>query len=217
MSWWAKVRWTRLWSLISNRLRMGRRHGWRIRKSRRLRKVMRQLAKQPDGWAKALGYLRKVDPFVFEEVILTSFEEANLMVKRNLRYTGDGGSDGVVVFQRQTIHIQAKRYGSHVQQSHVRDFARMCEREGTMGLFVHTGKTGQGTKDVLMGTSHVRVVSGRRLIELVSEEGAARACLAHLVEHHRGSGHALHRRSSIGPKLHAAGQDIPNQTKRRKL
>ncbi len=38
-----------------------------------------------------IAYLRKIDPFVFEELLLEGFERRGFEVIRNRRYTGDGG------------------------------------------------------------------------------------------------------------------------------
>ncbi|HIG4575661.1 TPA: restriction endonuclease, partial [Klebsiella pneumoniae] len=57
-----------------------------------------------------IAYLRKIDPFVFEELLLEGFERRGFEVIRNRRYTGDGGIDGRVKIDGQTWLIQAKRY-----------------------------------------------------------------------------------------------------------
>ncbi|WP_192840691.1 restriction endonuclease, partial [Enterobacter hormaechei] len=44
-----------------------------------------------------MNYLRKIDPFVFEELLLEGFEAHGFRTIRNKRYTGDGGIDGQVI------------------------------------------------------------------------------------------------------------------------
>ncbi|HCJ0405636.1 TPA: restriction endonuclease, partial [Klebsiella variicola] len=61
-----------------------------------------------------IAYLRKIDPFVFEELLLEGFERRGFEVIRNRRYTGDGGIDGRVKIDGQTWLIQAKRYTSYI-------------------------------------------------------------------------------------------------------
>ena len=56
-----------------------------------------------------IAYLRKIDPFVFEELLLEGFERRGFEVIRNRRYTGDGGIDGRVKIDGQTWLVQAKR------------------------------------------------------------------------------------------------------------
>lgn len=58
-----------------------------------------------------MNFLRKVDPYVFEEVLLLCFKERGYWVKRNNRHPGDGRFDGTVFNELgQKILIQAKRY-----------------------------------------------------------------------------------------------------------
>lgn len=51
-----------------------------------------------------IAYLRKIDPFVFEELLLEGFERRGFEVIRNRRYTGDGGIDGRVKIDGQTAY-----------------------------------------------------------------------------------------------------------------
>ncbi|MEX6059375.1 restriction endonuclease [Enterobacter hormaechei] len=46
------------------------------------------------GLPTKINYLRKIDPFVFEELLLEGFEAHGFRTIRNKRYTGDGGIDG---------------------------------------------------------------------------------------------------------------------------
>ena len=41
-----------------------------------------------------IAYLRKIDPFTFEELLLEGFESHGFRTIRNKRHTGDGGIDG---------------------------------------------------------------------------------------------------------------------------
>ncbi|MFP1771066.1 restriction endonuclease [Lonsdalea quercina] len=63
-----------------------------------------------------LGYLRKIDPFTFEELLLEAFETHGFKIIRNKRYTGDGGIDGQVMIGKNRYLIQAKRYRGHIAQ-----------------------------------------------------------------------------------------------------
>jgi restriction system protein len=114
-----------------------------------------------------LGTLRKVDPFVLEELILTCCQERGWKIIRNKRYTGDGGIDGKVIVGKQLLLIQVKRYRDHINPHHVREFQRVVGREGAAGgLFIHTGKTGKQSKAVVKD-SVVSIVSGRKLVDFV--------------------------------------------------
>ncbi|EPO2651139.1 restriction endonuclease, partial [Klebsiella pneumoniae] len=57
-----------------------------------------------------IAYLRKIDPFTFEELLLEGFESHGFRTIRNKRYTGDGGIDGQVIIGKHRYLIQAKRY-----------------------------------------------------------------------------------------------------------
>ncbi|MGS6531656.1 restriction endonuclease, partial [Enterobacter hormaechei] len=44
--------------------------------------------------AQIINYLRKIDAFVFEELLLEGFEAHGFRTMRIKRYSGDGGIDG---------------------------------------------------------------------------------------------------------------------------
>ncbi len=113
-----------------------------------------------------VAYLRKVNPFVFEEMILTAIKRQGHQIKRNKRYTGDGGIDGRCFIKGKEYLIQAKRYSNHINAQHVIEFAGICKRHNAKGLFVHTGKTGAKSKDVAHRTN-IEMISGERLLNLL--------------------------------------------------
>ena len=114
-----------------------------------------------------LGYLRKVDPYIFEELILSAFSAAGYKIKRNNKYSGDGGIDGKVIVNGQVILIQAKRYSSYINGSHVEDFSHVCAKEGAVGLFIHTGKTTPHSRNQHQG--NIQLVGGDKLLKLLTE------------------------------------------------
>ncbi len=116
-------------------------------------------------------YLRGLDAFVFEEMILTSLKKKGFIIVRNAGYTGDGGIDGRAYLNGQHYLIQAKRYTGHVKAKDIEDFAKICIRRKGKGLFVHTGKTGD-TAMKAARTNKVRVISGAKLLELLLTEKA---------------------------------------------
>jgi len=96
--------------------------------------------------AQAIVYLRKLNPFVFEELILSCFHESGYHITRNKRYTGDGGIDGIVYKNNEKFIIQAKRYKGYIQKKHLDSFQNLIKKTNASGgFFVHTGKTGQET------------------------------------------------------------------------
>lgn len=182
------IRWTTLWSRLVNRVRLigRRRHVNKVARSRTLRQKIREIAAQENGFARALGYLRKIDPLAFEELILTAIEDDNVQVRRNLRYSGDGGLDGEVTYRGARVLIQAKRYGAHIQRAHVAAFASLCALEDAVGLFVHTGRTGEASRGAITDAGgRVLIVSGHRLIEFLTQPGSTREHLEQLICGHR--------------------------------
>ncbi|MDS6629808.1 restriction endonuclease [Klebsiella variicola] len=66
------------------------------RKQQSARRVLERIKTLP-GFPQKINYLRKIDPFVFEELLLEGFEAHGFRTIRNKRYTGDGGIDGQVI------------------------------------------------------------------------------------------------------------------------
>ena len=122
--------------------------------------------------ARKIGYLRKIYPFIFEEVLLYAMKLKGLKIIRNKKYTGDGGIDGKMIDQHKTKYlIQAKRYSSYINLAHVKEFGELVRRSkwAEKGLFIHTGKTGKGVYEELKNYP-VKIVSGKKLIDLISVE-----------------------------------------------
>ncbi len=145
---------------------------WYSRHNRNIRKA-KSILSQLRVWegknvnARILSYLRKIDPFIFEELVLESLKDFGYKIIRNKRYTGDGGIDGVVYDGAgNTYAIQSKRYKSHISKQHVIDFQRIITQKCMKGFFVHTGKTGSGCHDVLKN-SDIEIISGSKLINLI--------------------------------------------------
>ncbi len=116
--------------------------------------------------AKQITYIRRVDPFVFEEMVLTAIKKQGHKIIRNKRYTGDGGIDGQAIVNNQHYLIQSKRYKGHINPAHVIEFAAICKRQDKRGLFVHTGKTGAKSLQVAKNTN-MDMISGNRLLNLL--------------------------------------------------
>ena len=140
-------------------------HGWRWRAARRLRRRIIKDAFTPE---RTIGYLRSVDPFVFEELVLLSFRKAGYRIRRNRRYTGDGGIDGRMSKGSRRWLLQMKRYGGHIDAADVRAFAGLCREHGACGAFVHTGRTGGAARDAVREAENVFIVSGERLWRLIA-------------------------------------------------
>lgn len=139
------------------------RHFFNVRKASRSLKTLRAI----DDPARQFGYLRCVDPFVFEEMILTALQEMGHGIRRSRRYTGDGGIDGRAIINGEKVLIQAKRYRQHITAEHVSAFAHLCRRSGKKGIFIHTGKTGKQSW-VNGAEGHIDIVSGSRMLNLLT-------------------------------------------------
>lgn len=131
---------------------------------RQARKVLAVLQRIEHPGQK-FSYLRKINPFTFEELVLTAFERRGVRVIRNKRYTGDGGIDGRIVLDGEMVLIQAKRYSGAINPVHVAEFARICQRQGMRGIFIHTGCTGAGSRAA--APRGVVIVSGQHMLDLV--------------------------------------------------
>nr|WP_232096750.1 restriction endonuclease [Serratia ureilytica] len=123
---------------------------------------------QLSGEAQRLTYLRKINPYVFEELLLLAFERQGYAVARNASYSGDGGLDGTVFIAGRTYFIQAKRYGKAITPSHIRDFGALLQDARCEGFFIHTGRTGQLSRTLLQAHPQVHLISGQKLLALLA-------------------------------------------------
>lgn len=138
-----------------------------VRRQRQAQRVLAKLMTIPEPrWQ--IAYLRKIDPFTFEELILEAFEQRGERVQRNHRYTGDGGVDGRVWLDGKLHLVQAKRYSGHIDLGHVREFGTLVNRNHARGLFVHTGKTGRSTREEVRNLHNVQLISGNLLLRLLN-------------------------------------------------
>ena len=142
----------------------------------RRRKKAQQVANKLKAFqepGQILTYLRKIDPFVFEEILLNAFEACGYKVIRNKRYTGDGGIDGQIIYEGSRIPVQAKRYTHHINKAHMVAFSEVTQqRKAPFGLFIHTGQTGKGSYEAATTSTPILIISGDRLIRLVKEDQA---------------------------------------------
>ena len=116
-------------------------------------RVLNKLNSLP-GDGQRLTYLRKISPYVFEELLLSAFERQGLTVVRNASYSGDGGLDGQVIIDGEHWLIQAKRYSRAVS--------------GRRGLFIHTGRTGKMSRTIRTASPRLRIISGQRLLAILA-------------------------------------------------
>ena len=140
-------------------------HKKNIKTAKKIYKRINEITKTNKGWI--FTYLRKIDPFVFEELILYSFRQKGYKIKRNKKYTGDGGIDGKVIINNQTYFIQVKRYTDFINPRHVEDFAALCKKNNVNGYFIHSGKTGQKSYNIKFQFQNIEIISGNKFYELI--------------------------------------------------
>ena len=126
-----------------------RRHQQNVQKARQLIDHLNTF-KGPGQEGRLLNYLRKIDPYVFEELSLKGFERHGFRVVRNNRYSGNGGLDGTVYSQTGDCYLlQAKRYRGLISRQHLLDFGQLIGKLSpgmnrvAGGYFIHTGRTPQ--------------------------------------------------------------------------
>lgn len=152
---------------LAPRLRMPATHRWRRRQARTMCAELRGRDRyQPRG--RIYARLRAMDALAFEELIVEAFELSGHRVVRSARYSGDGGVDGEVIVNGERILLQMKRYRSAIRPEHVRAFADVCSRRRARGLFIHAGRTGDLSRAAITDAPHIEIVSGDRLIDLLT-------------------------------------------------
>lgn len=149
--------------------RLKNNHRYRIKSAKRVMDKLYTI----DTFPERLAYLRKIDPFVFEELILEALERRGHKIKRNKRYTGDGGIDGQCWINGQHALIQAKRYRRHIRLKDVAAFQKIMTQRNCHGLFVHTGKTGKGVW-ALNQDPRLTIISGEKLVRLLMPDAPKR-------------------------------------------
>lgn len=142
------------------------------------RKAISRLASF-EGDGQILSYLRKIDPLVFEELVLCLFERSGCLVLRNRSYSGDGGIDGRFWHPSTGwAAIQCKRHSRAIDPQSARKFALDCSsRKFRFGVFAHAGRSGpqfQAALEsagllVLSGSHFGQAIRGEPLLPLLMD------------------------------------------------
>jgi restriction system protein len=138
------------------------RRSWRVAASRRWLKHFRRNAHRFSP-AQRFSFLRRTDHFLFEDILMSAFEERGYRVRRTPA-TGDGGSDGYVAMEGLRVVIQAKRYNGRISRAHVvalHSLARNTPRQDA-GLFIHTGQTSSPIKRYVRQHADLDMISGSK-------------------------------------------------------
>ena len=115
----------------------------------------------------AIAILRKMNPYAFEELLLTCCQNQGWKIERNFKYSNDGGLDGRLTIAGKLYLIQAKRYRGYINPKHIHDFDQVIQREKAYGgFFIHSGKTGEMSKELLR-EYQISLLSGQRLVDFV--------------------------------------------------
>lgn len=119
--------------------------------------------------AYVLGELRRVNPFVLEDLYLHCFEECGCQVERPT-YTNDGGIDGAFWVEKDFFLVQSKRYKDFIEPEHIGDFDAVIKEHpyALGGFFFHTGRTNIESHYYLeKAKDRIIFMSGSRLVDFV--------------------------------------------------
>lgn len=143
-----------------------KRHHYKIKQGEKILLKIRSF-KGENLEERIINYLRKINPFTFEELLLSIFAESGCKIKRNKKYTGDGGIDGKFKYNGKWYYIQAKRYSNHIKNTDVKKFAEICHKNKVRGLFIHTGKAGKMSYQALEGITDVLIIHPSDLVAFI--------------------------------------------------
>ena len=166
------ISFTKIFSKIINRISLIGKlvHLYRIKKAKKILNKLKEIDKESNSGGKIILYLRKINPYVFEELVLTAIENTNIRIFRNKRYSGDGGIDGIFKIKQGKVLVQCKRYKSYINTKDVNELSTIVrEKKFYFGIFVHTGKTGLKSKEIIKIEKNVIFISGSLLIDLLME------------------------------------------------
>lgn len=137
-----------------------KRKPWRVAASRKWLEKFRS-NKNNYSPMQRFAYIRKVDHFLWEDILMSCFEERGYPITRT-KMTRDGGSDGFVTINGKLIVIQAKRYKGNIAKAHVLELERLIIRNKAFdkGLFIHTGKSSGPILDYFKSSDHIELLSG---------------------------------------------------------
>lgn len=148
------------------------RHLYQIRQAKKILNKIKEISLTNNYQGKIINYLRKINPYVFEEMILTVIENSNIRIYRNKKYSGDGGIDGKFKIKQGKVIIQCKRYKSFINTKDVIELSNKVKNDKYyLGIFVHTGKTNDASKQIMRNEKNIIFLSGDKLINfLINKE-----------------------------------------------
>jgi len=131
---------------------------WRVRYSRKWLKNFRKNASKYSR-GQQLEYIQKIEHFVFEEILLSCFEERGYRIQRT-RYTNDGGVDGTTFLNGNRVIIQAKRYSVPIGKQDVRKFIKLVNHgfRRKRGLFIHTSTASKPIRALVRAEDRIEFI-----------------------------------------------------------
>lgn len=146
--------------ILTNKSRKRIIEPWRVKKSKQWI-VNFRAGREIYSAAQRFSYIRKVDHFLWEEIIMTCFLERGYNIKRT-KMTRDGGVDGFVEINGRLHIIQAKRYSGNILKSHVISFLNLIKSNVNYkrGIFIHTGKTSGPIISLFRQNHEIYLMSG---------------------------------------------------------
>ncbi|WP_275372381.1 restriction endonuclease [Xenorhabdus bovienii] len=131
------------------------------------KKILKKLPSLSNNGSR-MNYLRKINPYVFEELLLLAFKNQGFKIQRNKSYSEDGGLDGKVWIDGRCFLIQAKRYGQAINSQHVEEFGKLLQKIKCEGFFIHTGRTGEKSVYQCHRYTAIHMISGKKLLDLLA-------------------------------------------------
>lgn len=157
--------------LISIALPKRKFKSWRVKASKKWLENFRK-NKNKYTSAQRFRFVREVDCYLFEDVLMSCFEERGYSVTRT-KLSWDEGSDGYVTINKVYMAVQAKRYTGRISKQHVKDLYLLVQKKRKVkkGIFIHTGKSSGPILDYIKGEQELDMISGvDRLIKFLDGE-----------------------------------------------
>lgn len=130
---------------------------WRVKHSKKIHRRLSKLASSEEK----RDLLKELDPYLFEELVLTAYEQQGQRVRRNRRYSGDGGIDGMVWLKGKCHFVQSKLYTGYIKRRHLEEFDQLCRHRRVRGVFVYTGLLNSKLKQHF---KHISIISFDELL-----------------------------------------------------
>ncbi|MCI0363736.1 MAG: restriction endonuclease [Phycisphaerales bacterium] len=117
-----------------------------------------------------LDQLKRLDPFLFEDLVLLTYEQLGWSVQSGKR-TGDGGIDGIVMRNGTTLIVQCKRFvRGDVGAPLLRDLlGTVTKHKATGGVLITTSGFSKEARAWCQDLPHIELVDGHRLLVMIRQ------------------------------------------------